>query len=109
MGAQDPYRVAAAADDRIAAIRDSYGEQQSGRTANLCHNNYVWIAHPNGEWTNYWHLAKGSVTGAAHLNVGDEVKAGQYLRRGCRRLGDAEARPFMSSPAGPGATDRHGR
>lgn len=74
-----PYRVVAAADGRIAAIQDSYGEQQSGRPAAQCHNNYVWIAHPNGEWTNYSHVARNSVTGKAKLKVGDEVKAGTYL------------------------------
>lgn len=75
----EPYRVVAAAAGRIAAIQDGYGEQQSGRAAALCHNNYVWIAHPNGEWTNYSHLAQGSVTGRAGLKVGDRVAAGTYL------------------------------
>lgn len=74
-----PYRVVAAAAGRIVAIQDGYGEQQSGRAAALCHNNYVWIAHPNGEWTNYSHVARGSVTGKAHLKVGDPVAAGQYI------------------------------
>lgn len=76
---QQPYKVVAAAAGRIMAIQDGYGEQQSGRAAALCHNNYVWIAHPNGEWTNYSHVAKGSVTGKAGLKVGDWVKAGQYI------------------------------
>lgn len=75
----EPYRVVAAADGRIMAIQDSYSEQQSGRPAAQCHNNHVWIAHPNGEWTGYSHVAKGSVTGKAKLKVGDEVKAGTYL------------------------------
>lgn len=74
-----PYRVVAAADGRIAAIQDSYDEQQSGRPAAQCHNNYVWIAHANGEWTNYSHIARNSVTGKAGLKVGDKVKAGAYL------------------------------
>lgn len=76
---EKPYRVVAAAAGRIAAIQDSYGEQQSGRAAADCHNNYVWIAHPNGEWTNYSHVAQGSVTQKAKLKVGDQVEAGQYL------------------------------
>ena len=42
-------------------------------------NNYVWIAHPNGEWTNYSHLAHDSVAKKAGLKVGDEVTAGQYI------------------------------
>jgi len=79
VGGTEPYRVVAAAAGRIVAIQDSYGEQQSGRAAALCHNNYVWIAHDNGEWTNYSHIAQGTVTGKARLKVGDRVRAGQYL------------------------------
>ena len=79
VGGKEPYRVVAAADGRIVAIQDSYGEQQSGRADALCHNNYVWIAHPNGEWTNYSHISRGSVTAKAGLKVGDWVKAGQYI------------------------------
>jgi len=74
-----PYRVVAAAAGRIMAVQDSYSQQQSGRAAADCHNNYVWIAHPNGEWTNYSHLAHGSVTEGARLKVGDVVKGGDYL------------------------------
>jgi len=74
-----PYRIVAAADGRIMAIQDSYSEQQSGRPAAQCRNNYVWIAHPNGEWTGYSHFAQGSVTRKAKLEVGDEIKAGAYL------------------------------
>ena len=76
---QGPYRVVAAADGRVMAIQDSYGEQQSARAAAHCHNNYVWISHENGEWTNYSHLARASATGKAVLKVGDMVKAGQYI------------------------------
>ena len=75
----EPFAVVAAAPGRIMAIQDGFSEQQSGRAAKDCHNNYVWIAHANGEWTNYSHLAHGSVTGKAHLHVGDRVSAGQYL------------------------------
>lgn len=74
-----PHRIVAAAAGRIAAIQDGYSEQQSGRAASQCHNNYVWIAHPNGEWTNYSHVAHGTVTGKAGLKVGDNVRAGTYL------------------------------
>lgn len=76
---RQPYRVVAAAAGRIMAIQDGYSEQQSGRAASECRNNFVWIAHPNGEWTNYSHLAHGTVTGRAGLKVGDEVAAGAYL------------------------------
>lgn len=74
-----PYRVVAAAPGRIVAIQDGYSEQQSGRAAADCHNNFVWIAHANGEWTNYSHLRNGTATGDAGLHVGDAVKAGQFL------------------------------
>lgn len=73
------YRVVAAAAGRVVAIQDRWSEQQSGRAAALCHNNYVWIAHPNGEWTGYSHLVHGSVTGAAGLKAGMRVRAGQLL------------------------------
>jgi murein DD-endopeptidase MepM/ murein hydrolase activator NlpD len=76
---QLPYRVVAAASGRIVAIQDGYSEQQSGRAAKDCHNNYVWIAHPNSEWSNYSHIAHDTVTKKARLKVGDWVKAGQYL------------------------------
>lgn len=75
----EPYRVVAAAAGRIVAIQDSYDEQQSGRAAADCHNNYIWIAHANGEWTNYSHVAHGSATQKAKLKVGDRVEAGQYI------------------------------
>jgi len=79
VGGQTPYRVVAAASGRIVAIQDGFGEKQTGRAAKDCHNNYVWIAHANGEWTNYSHVAQGSVTGEARLHVGDSVRAGQFL------------------------------
>jgi murein DD-endopeptidase MepM/ murein hydrolase activator NlpD len=66
-----PYRVVAAADGRVAAIQHGYSGQQSGRAASECHNHCVWIAHPNGEWTNYSHIAHGTVTGKAKLKVGE--------------------------------------
>jgi len=74
-----PYRIVAAADGVVMAIQDNYGEQQSGRAAADCRNNFIWIAHANGEWTNYSHLRQGSITKGAKLRVGDKVKAGTYL------------------------------
>jgi murein DD-endopeptidase MepM/ murein hydrolase activator NlpD len=100
-----PYRVVAAAAGRIMAIQDRFGEQQSGRPAAQCHNNYVWIKHPNGEWTNYSHLAHGSVTRKAHLRVGEEVSAGQYLGDegavGCAMLNHVHFEVAMPDPAHP--------
>jgi len=104
-----PYRVVAAAAGRIAAIQDGYGEKQTAHAAKDCHNNYVWIAHPNGEWTNYSHLAKGSVTHEAHLKVGDHVEAGAFLGIegdvGCAMLKHVHfevARPDASDPIDAG-------
>lgn len=74
-----PVRVVAAAAGKVVAIEDRYVEKQSGQAAKDCRNNYVWIAHPNGEWTNYGHVAAGSVTEAAGLKVGDQVAAGQVI------------------------------
>ena len=78
-GRSRPHRVVAAAAGRVVAIQDGYREQQSGRPAAECHNNYVWIAHSNGEWTNYSHVAYHSVTRKARLKIGDVVQAGQYI------------------------------
>lgn len=105
-----PYRVVAAAAGRIVAIQDAYAEQQSGRAAKDCHNNYVWIEHPNGEWTNYSHLAQGSVTGLAHRKVGDEVRAGDLLgiegAVGCAMLEHVHFE--VARPATPEAIDAGG-
>jgi murein DD-endopeptidase MepM/ murein hydrolase activator NlpD len=100
-----PYRVVAAAAGRIAAIQDGYDEQQTGRAAADCHNNYVWIAHPNGEWSNYSHLAHGSVTGLAKLKVGAEVVAGAYLGNeaavGCAMLEHVHFEVAVPDPRKP--------
>ena len=42
------------------------------------YNNYVWIEHPNGEWTKYTHFATGSVSGLGWA-VGDTIFVGQAL------------------------------
>jgi peptidase M23-like protein len=79
IGGSGPYRVVAAAAGRVVAIEDRFSKRQVGGPGVVCHQNYVWVAHPNGEWTNYSHLAHGSVTRKAHLKVGDPISAGQYL------------------------------
>lgn len=73
------HRVVAAADSIVMAIEDRYSEQQSGRAAADCRNNFVWLAHPGGEWTLYGHMATGTTSGKASLKVGDRVRAGRYL------------------------------
>ncbi|WP_137846351.1 M23 family metallopeptidase [Microbacterium sp. 2FI] len=48
----------------------------------LCqdYNNYIWIEHPNGEWSKYTHMDTGTITGApGNLSVGDTVLVGQAL------------------------------
>lgn len=49
-----------------------------GRCSN--YNNYVWIEHPNGEWTKYTHFQTGSVSGNGWA-IGDTIQAGQVLGR----------------------------
>ncbi len=41
------------------------------------YNNYVWIEHPNGEWTKYSHVATG--TASANWAVGDWINAGEAV------------------------------
>lgn len=77
--ASAPHRIVAAAEGVVMAIQDGYAEQQSGRAAAACRNNFVWIGHPNGEWTLYSHMRQGTTRGKAGLDVGSRVRAGQYL------------------------------
>jgi murein DD-endopeptidase MepM/ murein hydrolase activator NlpD len=73
------HRIVAAAAGIVMATQDGFAAQQSGRAAADCRNNYLWIAHPNGEWTLYSHMRHGTSTGDAGLSVGQHVTAGQYL------------------------------
>lgn len=104
-GPRKPYRIVAAAAGTVMMIQDGYGERQSGRAASLCHNNQVWIAHPNGEWTGYSHMAKGSVTGTAKLEVGQKVRAGQLIGIegdvGCAMLEHLHFEVAAPDPANP--------
>lgn len=68
-----PYKVVAAAGGRVKYVED----QHSGE--GCANNNYVWIAHPNGEWTKYTHMKKNSASGDADIAVGDWVNAGQFI------------------------------
>jgi len=73
-------RIVAAADGIIMAIVDN--NTTSCPTCTSA-NNYVWIAHANGEWTKYTHFATGSVSNAppagAGLTNGQPVTAGTFL------------------------------
>jgi len=105
VGGPKPYRIVAAASGRVMAIQDSYGERQTGRPASECRNNFVWIAHPNGEWTGYSHMARGSVTGTAKLRVGQKVRAGQLIGIegdvGCAMLNHLHFEVAAPDPANP--------
>ena len=68
------YKIVAAAAGIVKYVQDSYNV--NGGCAN---NNYVWIAHSNGEWTKYSHLAQHSASVNAGIKVGDSVKVGQYI------------------------------
>ncbi|WP_404387451.1 PKD domain-containing protein [Humibacillus xanthopallidus] len=47
----------------------------------LCqdYNNYVWIEHPNGEWTKYTHLRTGTASIDYGWTIGEPVEAGDVL------------------------------
>lgn len=70
------YPIVAAADGTVRAIQD-------GNSAGSGSNNFIWIQHSNGEWTGYFHLRQGSITGngvnQGNLGVNDAVTAGQTL------------------------------
>ena len=78
LGAGTSAKVVAAADGRVVAMADGNDRRQRSGQGIVCRNNYVWLAHPNGEWTKYTHMKRGSVT-AAGLHVGDAVTVGQRL------------------------------
>lgn len=67
----EQHTVVAAADGTIRTIVDSNAEPTTN-------NNYVWIEHPNGEWTKYSHFETGSVSALGHVQ-GDFVTAGTTL------------------------------
>ncbi|MET7280500.1 peptidoglycan DD-metalloendopeptidase family protein [Kribbella sp. NPDC005582] len=65
------YEIAAARTGVIRYIVDTNAEPTSD-------NNYVWLEHPDGEWSKYSHVQTGSVTSRGH-KVGDVVTAGTVL------------------------------
>jgi len=73
--------VVAAADGTVVRIEDDYSEDcPQGQTGDCnSHNNYVWIAHANGEWSKYTHVEQHSVRWLAGLSEGSPVVAGQFL------------------------------
>ncbi|PSJ43126.1 M23 family metallopeptidase [Allosphingosinicella deserti] len=100
-----PHRIVAAADGTIMALVDRYKEKQSGRAAELCRNNYLWLSHVNGEWTLHSHMRSGSSSAKAGLKVGDKVRAGQYLGDegdvGCAMLSHLHFEVAVPTAEGP--------
>ena len=77
-GTVEGFHIAAAADGWIRAIVDDHTEKCDCDNGESCSNNYVWIEHPNGEWTKYTHMQTGSVSDAGRFE--DEwVTAGTDL------------------------------
>jgi hypothetical protein len=87
------YAVVAAADGTIRAIVDTNTTSCPSCTAA---NNYVWIEHPNGEWTKYTHFKTDSVATKAKLTVGQKVCAGTYLRAAIRSCNQIERLPMCT-------------
>jgi len=94
-----PYTIAAAGDGWLRIIEDDNTlwcpnvdpgdpnpcagvanccEADNASCNSNCRNNYVWIEHPNGEWSKYSHMVTGSVANNGH-QVGEFVQAGAAL------------------------------
>lgn len=72
-----PYTIVAAGDGWVRFLVDTNTQSQcTGQPG--CANNYVWIEHPNGEWTKYSHFKTGSVTALGRF-VGEFVTSGTPL------------------------------
>jgi murein DD-endopeptidase MepM/ murein hydrolase activator NlpD len=100
MSAETGASIVAAADGIIAYVQDSFvitcpSSEWKGNCADYtgpageanccirgtpgcnCRNNYIWISHPNGEWTKYTHIQQNSVP--FELVPGTPVTAGTIL------------------------------
>jgi hypothetical protein len=78
-GGDGEYKIVAAADGVVRYVVDNFSKTGLDGDKEPCTNNYVWIEHPNGEWTKYSHMQQNSSTQKAKLKVGQSVKAGTYL------------------------------
>jgi murein DD-endopeptidase MepM/ murein hydrolase activator NlpD len=78
-GGDGEYKIVAAADGIVRFVVDNFSQTGLDGDKEPCTNNYVWIAHANGEWTKYSHMQQNSSTQKAKLKVGQSVKAGTYL------------------------------
>ncbi len=70
-----PYTVVAAAAGWIRIIVENNNINCCNGS---CPNNYVWIEHPNGEWSKYSHMTQNSVSGFGR-SVDEWVNAGDPL------------------------------
>ena len=103
-GEEEGYAIVAAASGTIRAVVDRHGNSpgdgdglsadgstsQDDALEHSCtdndtvvgscsdYNNYVWIEHPNGEWTKYSHFGTGTVSDR-DWEVGDWIEAGDTL------------------------------
>ena len=71
-GGSTIYTVHAAADGIVRFFDDS-------NAPGFGNANYVWIEHPNGEWTGYFYLRPNSISGAASITNNMPVVAGRML------------------------------
>ncbi len=87
LGADDFSTVVAAASGIIRGLVDSNGDDPEEHSCTdddtvvgdcSDYNNYVWIEHPNGEWTKYTHMETGSVT-ASGWSVGGTILVGEAI------------------------------
>jgi murein DD-endopeptidase MepM/ murein hydrolase activator NlpD len=67
-------KVCAARDGVVVAARED-SDKGGLKPENLSDGNYVSIRHSDGSVAHYWHLNKDGVI----INVGDTVKAGQWI------------------------------
>jgi hypothetical protein len=76
-----PYSVVAAADGWVRYIDDGNDGSCFVKDVLSCSscNNYVWIEHPNGEWSKYTHFVQNSVRGIAGISEDQYVCAGTFL------------------------------
>jgi murein DD-endopeptidase MepM/ murein hydrolase activator NlpD len=67
-------KVCAARDGVVVAARED-SDKGGLKPENLSDGNYISIRHSDGSVAHYWHLNKDGVI----VNVGDTVKAGQWI------------------------------
>ncbi len=75
----NPYADGPAGDSlEHACLSNDPGNTVPAGTSCGDYNNYVWIEHPNGEYTKYSHVGTGTVTDAG-WSVDDWIDAGEVI------------------------------